>query len=161
MWYLTTVTYSMGGGGITSVISSHRFTNAVFPCLSHRFAQTFTLQLSAAHLARSDDLFSQVQLLLETPKLALEQIRKIADTASSYLNDVYNTCPFAVGTAVLSLLRAAQMSSVIQVSDSDFSFLTMDAMKTWDAMNGERVGLKRHFFYDLLTTRWPWLPILA
>ena len=58
---------------------------------------------------------------------------------------------------MLALMRAAQLSSVIQISDSDFSFLAMDAMKTWDAMNGERVGLKRHFFYDLLTTRWPWL----
>ena len=93
--------------------------------------------------------------------MELAQIRQIADTASAYLNDVYNTCPFAAGTAVLALMRAAQLSSVIQISDSDFSFLAMDAMKTWDAMNGERVGLKRHLFYDLLTTRWPWLQLLG
>lgn len=87
------------------------------------------------------------------------RIRKLAETAKRYLTEVSDTCPFAVGTAMLSLLRAAQLHS-ISISPSDFSFLSMDTMKTWDALNGERVA-KRHFFYDLLTTRWPWMLILA
>lgn len=109
---------------------------------------------------RSDELFSEVQLLLEDNVLELQQIRKIADTASGFLNEVYNACPFAMGTALLALCRTAQLSSSVQVSDADFSYLTMDAIKTWDAMSGDRVGLKRHFFYDLLTTRWPWMSLL-
>ncbi|CAK8986759.1 unnamed protein product [Durusdinium trenchii] len=109
---------------------------------------------------RADGLFSKIQVLLAGNELDLPQIREIADIASAFLDEVDSTCPFAVGTALLSLLRAAQMSSVVQISDSDFSFLTLDALKTWDAMNGERVGHKRHYFYDLLTTRWPWLSLL-
>ena len=110
---------------------------------------------------RADGLFSNILVLLAGNELDLPQIREIADIASAFLDEVDSTCPFAVGTALLSLLRAAQMSSVVQISDSDFSFLTLDALKTWDAMNGERVGHKRHYFYDLLTTRWPWLSSLV
>lgn len=107
-----------------------------------------------------------MQVLLEAAHgpstLEAYQIHKIANTARRYLTDVYDTCcPFAVGTAALSLLRAAQLNNNIPLVESNFSFMTMDAIKTWDAMHGHRVGAKRHFFYDLVTTRWPWMSLLA
>ncbi|CAJ1359691.1 unnamed protein product [Effrenium voratum] len=109
---------------------------------------------------RANELFPLVQKLVEGAVLDLPQIRKIADIASGLLEFASNPCSFSVGAALLALLRAGQMSTAVQVVESDFPWLVLDAVKTWDAVSGQRVGLKRRFFYDALTTRWPWLRLL-
>ena len=38
----------------------------------------------------------------------------MADTASAYLDEVPNSCPFALSTALLALLRTAQLTSGLE-----------------------------------------------
>ncbi|CAE6918140.1 unnamed protein product [Symbiodinium sp. CCMP2592] len=109
--------------------------------------------------ARADELHAHVMAMLEDRAFDPEELRDAAEAATRFL-DQRDACPFASGAAMLALLRAVQLSSKLAVQESDFSWMLLDAVKVWDVVSGSRVGAKRRYFYDALTTRWPWLELI-
>ncbi|CAE7423867.1 unnamed protein product [Symbiodinium natans] len=108
---------------------------------------------------RADVLHARMAPLLEDRTLDLREIKDAAEAAQRFL-DLKDACPFATGAAMLVLLRSVQLSSQMAMEETDFSWLVLDAIKVWDVLSGSRVGAKRRYFYDALTTRWPWLQLI-
>eukprot|EP00927_Polykrikos_kofoidii_P040508 TRINITY_DN34612_c0_g1_i1.p1 TRINITY_DN34612_c0_g1~~TRINITY_DN34612_c0_g1_i1.p1 ORF type:complete len:958 (+),score=86.73 TRINITY_DN34612_c0_g1_i1:88-2961(+) len=78
-----------------------------------------------------------------------------------HINEAPHACPFGHTAAILALSWVqAWAPKLVGKTDTNFHNEVMDAMRVWDLLQGDRVGQKRRFFYDLLTTRWPLLQLL-
>lgn len=98
--------------------------------------------------------------LLEGDNLSLDEARDHIGDARGYVEQHYHGCPFGQGTAFLAMLWAAKLRPSIVARGTDLDYMALDSLKAWDALSADRVGKKRRFFYDILTTRWPWLMFL-
>eukprot|EP00929_Paragymnodinium_shiwhaense_P090294 TRINITY_DN50441_c0_g1_i2.p1 TRINITY_DN50441_c0_g1~~TRINITY_DN50441_c0_g1_i2.p1 ORF type:complete len:810 (-),score=100.86 TRINITY_DN50441_c0_g1_i2:218-2647(-) len=90
-----------------------------------------------------------------------EVAREVVDDSLNHIQSAKNACPFGHASALLGLERVPTLWSHIRLDrTTDYYFDALDSLKVWDAVHGHRVGKERHFFYDLISTRWPWLGLL-